>query len=261
MRTPEPATPRELRRLIARQRWTAPTAGILDDYQQANLVVVPDSAASDFTAYCRANPKVCPLLARTQPGDPHLTYRDCTVDVRTMLPRYRVWERGRLVAEPTTIIEHWREDAVAFALGCSHTFDAPLRRAGIPISRQAPPVYITSRPTNAAGIFSGPLAVSMRPVPTPLIGTAINLTARYPSGHGAPIHVGDPRSLGITDMSAPDFGVHSGVPEHCTPVFWACGVTPQLAMSSAELSHAITHYPGHMLVFDNLVDAHPRSAP
>ncbi|MEU4839767.1 D-glutamate cyclase family protein [Nocardia testacea] len=255
-----PAHPRELRARIARGEWTTPTAGILDDYQQANLVVVPESAAADFRAYCAANPAVCPLLAVTEPGDPLLTYDECTVDIRTALPRYRVWHHGALVAEPGDITDYWRDDAVAFALGCSHTFDAPLRRIGVPVPRSAPPVYITDRATTAAGIFGGPLAVSMRPVPESLIDAAVALTARYPTGHGAPVRIGNASGLGIGDLSAPDFGVFAGVPEGCVPVFWACGVTPQLALPELGLAYAITHFAGHMLVLDTVLDD-TRSAP
>lgn len=249
-----PAHPRELRERIVRGEWTTPTAGILDDYQQANLVVIPDSAAADFRDYCAANPDVCPLLATTDPGDPLLTYDDCTVDLRTALPRYRVWHNGALVAEPEDILVHWRDDAVAFALGCSHTFDAPLRRIGVPVPRSAPPVYVTDRATAPAGIFGGPLAVSMRPVPEPLVAAAVELTTRYPTGHGAPIQIGNAAELGIADLSAPDFGVYAGVPDGCVPVFWACGVTPQMALPELGLDYAITHFAGHMLVLDTLLD-------
>ncbi|WP_280461431.1 D-glutamate cyclase family protein [Nocardia carnea] len=249
-----PAHPRELRKRIVRGEWTTPTAGILDDYQQANLVVIPDSAAADFRKYCAANPDVCPLLATTDPGDPLLTYDACTVDLRTALPRYRVWRNGALVAEPADILDHWRDDAVAFALGCSHTFDAPLRRIGVPVPRSAPPVYVTDRPTTPAGIFGGPLAVSMRPVPESLIAAAVELTARYPTGHGAPVQIGSAAELGIADLSTPDFGVYAGVPDGCVPVFWACGVTPQMALPDLGLDYAITHFAGHMLVLDTLLD-------
>ncbi|MFD6064934.1 D-glutamate cyclase family protein [Rhodococcus wratislaviensis] len=255
MTVPAPAHPRDLRRLVAAGEWTAPTAGILDDYQQANLLVVPSAAADDFAEYCRRNPDVCPLLARTDPGNPQLTYDNCTVDIRTMLPRYRVWQHDTLMAEPTDLITYWRDDAVAFALGCSHTFDAPLRRAGIPVSHAAPPVYVTDRATLPAGVFAGPLAVSMRPVPTSLVDTAIEVTGRYPTGHGVPVHVGDPSLLGISDLTRPDFGSYPGVPAGSTPVFWACGVTPQMAIPAAHLDYAMTHLAGHMLVFDTLLDA------
>ncbi|NKY58286.1 D-glutamate cyclase family protein [Nocardia flavorosea] len=249
-----PAHPRELRDRIARGEWTTPTAGILDDYQQANLVVIPDSAAADFREYCAANPDVCPLLATTEPGDPLLTYDECTVDLRTALPRYRVWHNGVLVAEPTDILDHWQDDAVAFALGCSHTFDAPLRRIGVPVPRSAPPVYVTDRATTPAGMFAGPLAVSMRPVPGPLVAAAVELTTRYPTGHGAPVQIGNAAELGIADLGVPDFGVYAGVPDGCVPVFWACGVTPQMALPDLGLDYAITHFAGHMLVLDTLLD-------
>jgi uncharacterized protein YcsI (UPF0317 family) len=258
MTLPSPAHPRDLRRLVAAGEWTTPTAGILDDYQQANLLVVPSDAADDFAEYCRRNPDVCPLLARTAPGNPELTYDNCTVDVRTMLPRYRVWQRNQLVAEPTDLIEHWRDNAVAFALGCSHTFDAPLRRAGISVSHHAPPVYVTNRAPAPAGVFAGPLAVSMRPVPISLVNAAIEVTGRYPTGHGVPMHVGDPSLLGISDLAQPAFGVYPGVPAGSTPVFWACGVTPQMAIPAAKLTYAITHLAGHMLVLDTLTDAATR---
>lgn len=240
--------------MIARGVWTQPTAGILDDYQQANLVIVPASAGDDFSAYCRRNADACPVLAHGDPGQPLLTYQGCTVDVRTQVPKYRVWVQGSLVAEPCDIAEYWRDDAVAFALGCSHTFDAALRRAGIPVATTAPPVYVTTRVTEPAGRFAGPLVVSMRPVPAGLVDIATAVTERYPTGHGRPVHVGDPAQLGIADITRPDYGVYPGIDDDNVPVFWACGVTPQLALQSAELPYVITHFAGHMIVFDTLLN-------
>ncbi|MQY23124.1 D-glutamate cyclase family protein [Nocardia macrotermitis] len=248
-----PESPARLRRSIADGIWTGPTAGILDGYQQANLVVVPASAATEFAEYCAANPSVCPLLAASEPGDPELTYDGCTVDVRTMVPRYRVWENGELADEPSDLTPWWRTDSVAFALGCSHTLDGPLRRVGIPVAVTAPPVYITSRTTVGSTRFDGPVAVSMRPVDNALIDTAIEVTAALPTGHGAPVHVGDPAAIGLTDLASPDFGVFPGIAPNRTPVFWNCGVTPQLALAGAGLAYAATHYPGHMLVLDTVV--------
>ncbi|SNS95628.1 D-glutamate cyclase family protein [Rhodococcoides kyotonense] len=249
-------TPRVLRERIASGEWTTATAGLLDGHQQANLVVVPESAAAAFEEYCAAHPTVCPVLARTQPGDPTMVYQDCTVDISTMIPRYRVWESGTVVDEPNDLSAWWKDDSVAFALGCSHTFDGPLRRAGISVATTAPPVYITDRilrTDGAASMFDGPLAVSMRPVDKDLVDDAIAVTGRYPTGHGSPVHVGDPAELGIDDITRPDFGVFAGVGEGQVPVFWDCGVTPQLALGSAGLAYAATHYPGHMLVLDAVV--------
>ncbi|MFC8046406.1 D-glutamate cyclase family protein [Nocardia sp. NPDC057353] len=245
-----PGTPRALRAVIADGTWTGPTAGILDGHQQANLVVVPATAAAEFAEYCAANPSVCPLLARSEPGDPHLTYRGCTVDVRTELPRYRIWRDAELIGEPLDLTAWWPGDAVAFALGCSHTLDGPLRRAGIPVAATAPPVYVTALETAGATRFTGPVAVSMRPVDAALVDAAVRLTAALPTGHGAPVHVGDPGALGIADLARPEYGVFPGIRDGQVPVYWNCGVTPQLALAKAGLPYAATHYPGHMLVFD-----------
>ncbi|MEU4892874.1 putative hydro-lyase [Streptomyces sp. NPDC044780] len=257
-RTPVPSTAAALRDLAARGEWTGPTAGILDGYQQANLVVVPHDLAFDFLLYCVRNPAPCPVLAVTEPGDPVVRLGDTVADLRTDLPRYRVWRRGQLVDEPHDITPYWREDAVGFLLGCSHTFEGPLRRAGVPVryaaSSAAPAVYVTDVPTQPAGRLSGPLVVSMRAVPGPLVARAVEVTSRYPTGHGAPVHIGDPAELGITDLGRPDFGPPPVIEPGDTPVFWACGVTPQLVLPSAAADYSMTHYPGHMLVFDHSID-------
>lgn len=223
---------------------------MLDDYQQANLAVVPADFAYDFLLFCTRNPKSCPVLAVTEPGDPFVG----NIDLRSMLPRYRVWERGELVDEPTDLSTRWPADAVGFLLGCSHTFDAPLRRAGIPVATTAPAVYVTDRQCRPAGRLGGPLVVSMRPVAAAKVARAVEVTARYPTGHGAPVHIGDPARLGIADLGRPDFGVLPPVEEGDVPVFWACGVTPQLALPGLRAPYVFTHYPGHMLIMDERVD-------
>ncbi|CAL9486268.1 Putative hydro-lyase [Streptomyces sp. enrichment culture] len=258
-----PDTPRALRELAAAGRWTGPTAGILDGHQQANLVVVPRELAYDVLLYCVRNPKPCPVIAVTEPGDPVVRIGTTVADLRTDLPRYRLWRHGEPAGEPHDITPYWREDSVGFLLGCSHTFEGPLRRAGVPVryapGSAAPPVYVTDVPTRPAGRLSGPLVVSMRAVPAALVARAVEITARYPTGHGAPVHIGDPADLGITDLSRPDFGPPPVIEDGDVPVFWACGVTPQLALPAAAPEYAITHAPGHMLVLDHLVDAPPET--
>lgn len=249
-----PSTPRELRAAIARGEWRQPTAGLLDDFQQANLAVVPQALAWDFLLFCVRNPKVCPLLAVGEPGQAQLHLGGSIIDVRDMLPRYRIWQRGEEVAQPDNLHQHWREDAVAFLLGCSHSLDGPLRRAGIPVSPLAPPVYITNIACQPAGRIHGPMAVSMRPVARDKINQMVSLTARYPSGHGMPVHTGDPAEIGIHDLSKPDFGVFVAPEAEQLPVFWACGVTPQLVLPGLQAEYLISHYPGHMLVLDDSVE-------
>ena len=96
------------------------------------------------------------------------------------------------------------------------------------------PMYRTSRDCRPAGALSGPLVVSMRPVPAEQVATAVRVTSRYPAVHGAPVHVGDPTELGIEDLAAPDFGDPVTVRPGEVPVFWACGVTPQAAVMASR---------------------------
>lgn len=231
----------------------APTAGWAPGFAQANLIVVPQDAAAEFEIFARGNPRPCPLLDVTEPGAP-VTRLAPGADLRTDLPAYRVWEHGQCAAEPGDITRYWRDDLVAFLTGCSFTFERALLAAGVPVrhveQRANVPMYITGRPCRPAGRFAGPLVVSMRPVPAGLVGTAAEVTARYPAAHGAPVHTGDPAALGITDLSRPDFGDPVTLRPGDIPVFWACGVTQQAALCAARIPFAITHAPGHMLITD-----------
>jgi len=241
----------------ARSRFRAglrvPTAGCATGFCQANLVVVPQEAAGDFERFVRLNPKPCPLLDITDPGSPATTLAP-GADLRTDLPAYRVWENGRCVAEPDDITGYWRGDLVAFLLGCSFTFERALLAAEVPVRHIEQgtnvPMFITNRQCQPAGRFSGPLVVSMRPVPAALVAVAAEVTARCPAAHGAPVQTGDPAALGISDLAHPDFGDPVTPQGNDVPVFWACGVTPQVALTNARLPLAITHAPGHMLVTD-----------
>jgi uncharacterized protein YcsI (UPF0317 family) len=247
-------SPAELRLRIRRGEWRGPTAGLAPGYAQANLVVVPRALAYDFLVFCQRNPKPCPLLEVTDPGDPTPRYAAPGADLRTDVPRYRVYRTGRLVAEETDITSYWRDDLVAFLLGCSFTFEAALQRAGIPVRHvedgRNVPMYVTSVPCRPAGALHGPLVVSMRPIPAELVSRAVLVTARYPLAHGAPVHIGDPAVLGIRDIARPDFGDPPRVLEGEVPVFWACGVTPQAVAVAAGVDLMITHAPGHMVLTD-----------
>jgi uncharacterized protein YcsI (UPF0317 family) len=245
-----------LRAEIRGGRLTGPTAGLTHGVAQANLVVLPADAAVDFHRFCLANPKPCPLLEVTGPGDPVPHLLAPTADLRTDLPRYRVFRNGELAEERTDIKDLWREDLVAFLIGCSFTFERALLDAGVPVrhlelSRNVP-MYRTTRMVVPAGRFQGPLVVSMRPIPVSLVSTAIAVTEAYPHMHGAPVHVGDPTALGIQDLSAPDYGDAVPIEEGEVPVFWACGVTPQAVALASKVPLMITHSPGHMFITDRL---------
>jgi uncharacterized protein YcsI (UPF0317 family) len=221
-------------------------------YVQANLVILPKDWAWDFLLFAQRNPKPCPVLDVTEPGDAEPKLVAPGADLRTDLPRYRVWKDGECVDEPTDVTGYWKDDLVAFLLGCSFTFEAALMEAKVPIRHIEcgcnVPMYKTSIQTIPAGRLKGPLVVTMRPIPAGLVPRAVASTARFPAVHGAPVHVGEPEAIGIGDIGKPDFGDPVPVYEGELPVFWACGVTPQAALVASRVPFAITHAPGHMFV-------------
>jgi len=232
--------------------WDRPTAGICETYVQTNLVVLPLEDAFDFLRFCGRNPKPCPLIEVTDPGDPEPKLTAAGADLRTDLPRYRVYRGGELEEERQDIGDLWREDFVAFLIGCSFSFEHALLAAGVPLRHIETgtnvPMYRTNVACTPAGEFSGPLVVSMRPIPAELVPLATTVTARVPQVHGAPVHVGAPGGLGIADLYAPDYGEPVEVREGELPVFWACGVTPQAVAAKAAPEVMITHSPGHMFI-------------
>jgi uncharacterized protein YcsI (UPF0317 family) len=251
------STGKAVRQAIRSGQWQGPTAGLAPGYVQANLVVLSQAHASDFARFCSRNPKPCPVLDVTAPGSPYPGAGWAQgADLRTDLPRYHLWERGQVAAAVSDISPYWREDSVAFLLGCSFTFEQALLSAGLPIRHQEcgsnVPMFRTNRQCQRAGIFRGPLVVSMRPIPDSLVDLAVQVTARYPNAHGAPVHVGAPTELGIRDLDKPDYG--EAVPVHAgeTPVFWACGVTTQAVAQTSQVPRMISHAPGHMFVTDRL---------
>ncbi|MGE3536100.1 MAG: putative hydro-lyase [Candidatus Tectimicrobiota bacterium] len=246
--------PTQIRQAIRRGQWRRPTAGLAPGYTQANLAVVPRELAYDFLLFCQRNPKPCPLLEVLEPGDPEPRACAPGADIRQDIPRYRVYRHGVMADEVDDVLALWRHDLIGFLLGCSFTFEHPLLEAGIGIRHIEQdvnvPMFITNRACNPAGVFHGPLVVSMRPLPARDVVRAVQITSRFPAVHGAPVHIGDPAALGIRDIQCPDFG--DAVPVHPgeVPVFWACGVTPQAVMMHAKPALALTHAPGHMFITD-----------
>ena len=242
-------------RLAARAGTLAcPTAGLAPGFVQGNLVIVPNAVAADFGKFCQRNPKPCPVIGVTEVGQPNVPALGTDLDLRTDVPRYRVWRDGSLAEELTDISHLWRDDLVGFVLGCSFTFEDALTAAGIPLkhlaARKNVAMYRTNVACEPAGPFAGPLAVSMRPLAAADAQRAIEITARFPLAHGAPVHVGDPKVIGINNISSPDYGDAVEIEPDELPVFWACGVTPQAAMVNAKMPFAITHAPGCMLLTD-----------
>ena len=244
----------QLRQDIRKGTHRGPTSGLAPGYVQCNIAILPRDWAGDFLRFCQANPRPCPVVAvAANPGDPCLPPLG-DIDIRSDVPRYRVFRDGELVDEPEDIHALWRDDLVTFALGCSFSFEEALLADGLEIRNISEgvnvPMYRTNLPCQPAGPFRGNMVVSMRPFPAAQAIRAIQICTRFPAVHGAPVHLGDPAEIGIDDLARPDFGDAVSLRPGELPVFWACGVTPQVALEQARPPLAITHSPGHMLVTD-----------
>jgi uncharacterized protein YcsI (UPF0317 family) len=242
------------RAAIRSGRWTQHTSGMADQHVQGNVVILPKRDADDFLLFCQRNPKPCPIIGVGAPGDPSLPTLGLDIDMRTDLPRYRVWRDGALSGEVNDIKALWQDDLVTFVIGCSFSFEQALIDDGIALRHvdegRNVSMYRTNIQTVAAGKFSGPMVVSMRPMPAASAIRAVEITSNFPGAHGAPVHFGDPIHIGISDLSQPDYGDAVTILPGEVPVFWACGVTPQAALLQAKPAFCISHSPGCMLITD-----------
>lgn len=243
------------RQIFRTGAYTGVTHGVAPGYVQGNLAILPASLAADFLRFCQLNPKPCPLIGMSpSPGVASIAELGADLDIRTDLPKYRVWRHGELVAEPADIAGAWRDDLVAFVLGCSFSFEEALLEDGIELRHHTcglnVPMYRTNIPCVPSGPFRGPMVVSMRPLRPADAIRAVQITSRFPAVHGAPVHLGLPAAIGIEDIARPDYGDAIDVRADELPVFWACGVTPQAIIATVKPEFCITHAPGSMLVTD-----------
>ncbi|WP_407675733.1 putative hydro-lyase [Peribacillus saganii] len=247
-------SPLEARSLIREDKMTRPTAGVASGFVQANLVILKKDLAFEFLLFCQRNPKPCPILDVTEIGSPIPKLVAPNADIRTDIGKYCIYREGILVGEVSDIINYWEEDMVAFLIGCSYTFESALLKNGIPLRHHEldsnVSVYKTNIACIPAGRFAGPTVVSMRPVPNKHLVRAVQVTTNFPSTHGAPIHIGSPEHIGIKDINKPDFGDILPIREDETPVFWACGVTPQAVAMQMKPEIMITHSTGYMFITD-----------
>lgn len=246
--------PAEARLLFREGGLVRQTSGMCAGYTQCNLIVLPAREAADFRQFAARNPFACPVLEETAPGARSLQRLAQDADAARDFPLYRVYEHGRLTAELPDVAALWRDDFVAFFIGCSFSFEDALLAAGLPVrhieENRNVPMYLTNIPCAPAGMFHGSMVVSMRPMTPAQAERAREITARMPRVHGAPVHMGDPARIGIADLDKPDFGERVTVRPGEIPVFWPCGVTPQAAVMAAKPAFAITHAPGHMFICD-----------
>ena len=248
--------PNEVRKLIRAGQIDFQTSGMCNGYAQANMAVLPKELAFDFLLFTQRNQKPCPVLDVTEPGSPVPRLIAPGADLRYDIPRYRIYKKGVFVDEVTDLEKYWRNDLVAFLLGCSFSFEGPMLEAGLDVrhitDKHNVPMYITNIQCVPAGVFHGPMVVSMRPMKPKDAVRGVQVTSRMPFVHGAPIHFGNPAAIGISDIDKPDFGEQSEIKPGEVPVFWACGVTPQAVAIAVKPEFMITHAPGHMFISDLL---------
>lgn len=247
-------SPAVVRQLIREGKITGPTAGMCAGYAQANLAIMPKDLAYDFLLFTQRNPRSCPVLEVSDVGSRKLHEIAKDADIATDIPKYRIYEHGVMTGEYTDVSEFWREDLVSFLIGCSFSFESELLETDIPVRHIEEgcnvPMYLTNIPCTPAGVFSGNMVVSMRPLPYDQIVKSVLVTGAMPKVHGAPIHIGDPSVIGIQDINKPDFGDMVTIRPGEVPVFWPCGVTPQAVVMNTKPDFVITHAPGHMLITD-----------
>lgn len=247
-------TPSQFRQRIRSGEHTGNTSGFCPGFVQTNMVILPKDWANDFLQFCQKNPKPCPVLGISETGSWEIPELAKDLDIRSDISSYKIFEDGLVTNEVSDISDYWRDDLVTFMLGCSFSFEEPLIQSGLEVRNVTEkvnvPMYRTNIPCNTAGKFSGTMVVSMRPfLPADAI-RAIQICTRFPAVHGAPVHFGDHSLIGIQDINVPEFGDAVTIKENEVPVFWACGVTPQVALEQAKPPFCITHSPGCMLVTD-----------
>ncbi len=241
-------------RLAAREgRFKSPTSGHAPGYLQANLMIVSQAQAFDFLLFCQRNPKPCPLIEVLEPGgvEPRCALG---ANIATDIPGYRLYRNGELVGEQDNVIDLWRDDFVGFLIGCSFSFEAAVAQAGIALRHvqqgRNVAMYRTSIACEPAGPFQGEMVVSMRPIKSRDVARVVEISGRFDVAHGAPVHIGNPSAIGITDLARPDYGDAVSIEDDEIPIFWACGVTPQWVAQKSRLPMCITHAPGKMFVTD-----------
>ena len=246
-------TPQQCRALIRNNKYNGPTAGLAAGYLQANLVILPSQIADDFEKFSKLNPKPCPILEILEAGQTQLK-KISTAMVTTDFPAYRIFNYKKITEDIHDITTYWQDNLVSFLIGCSYTTDHLLQQHNIILKHAqhntTVPIYITNQNTQPTQYFSGPLAVSMRSIKRDQVEQAIAITHNYPLAHGEPVHCGDPAKLGIADITQPAYGTFYPIESDEIPVFWACGITPQLCAQLNKINLMITHKPGHMLLCD-----------
>ena len=246
---------KEIRKKIRLELYNNHTSGLATNKLQANIVILPKEYTTDFYNFCRLNSKACPLVGQTKLNNPYFESLGDDIDIRFDVPLYNVYKNGALTSTVKNIEDYWNNNFIAFAIGCSFSFEDALLNAGLEIdhikNNKVVPMYRTNIKNKKSGPFNSQMVVSMRIFNQKDIEKVRQISANFSFAHGDPIHIGDPIEIGINNIFSPDWGdsprQKNDEEEY---IFWACGVTPQNAIIEARIPFCITHTPGHMLITD-----------
>lgn len=247
------SSPAEVRRAFRSVTEEMPTSGFCPGFVQANLAIVPSAFADDFEAMCEANPQPLPLIERLPKGDPRPRFCAEGADLRTDLSEFMVF-RGGAWSKASDLLDEWNDDAVAFVIGCSFSAEKALSDNGVHLKQMdgsgGVPVYRSTVELEGHGDLRGHMVVSMRSIRDAEIDRAVTATSSLPVAHGGPVLIGDGAEIGVKNGSDPDWGWELEVAEDETPMFFACGVTPQAIIEESNLPWAFVHSPGCMFITD-----------
>jgi len=243
-----------IRTSIRNSEYLGCTSGLAPNLVQGNLVIMEESYANEFIQYCRQNPKPCPVIGVSKAGDVSIPELCDDLDIRVDVPEYCIFQNGELKGSVPHIKGYWNENMVSIVLGCSFSFEDALIQAGLNVRNIDMGVNVSMFETNVATQatenFSGNMVVSMRPYKQSQIEQVVETTEPFTMAHGAPVHIGNPEGIGVTELNNPQYGSPVTIKEDEIPVFWGCGVTTQKAIEQAQLPLVITHAPGKMLITD-----------
>ncbi|MDC3063785.1 putative hydro-lyase [Alphaproteobacteria bacterium] len=246
---------KEIRKKIRLELYNNHTSGLASNKLQANIVILPKEYVNDFYNFCKLNPKSCPLVGQTKLKNPYFDSLGDDIDIRFDVPLYNIYKNGNLVSSIRNIKEYWNDNLIAFAIGCSFSFEDALLNAGLEIdhitNNKVVPMYRTNIKNKKSGPFNSEMVVSMRIFNRKNIDKVKQVSGDFTFAHGDPIHIGNPIEIGINNILSPDWGDSPRKKnEDEVYIFWACGVTPQNAIIEAKIPFCITHTPGHMLITD-----------
>lgn len=242
-------TPYDVRLACRRNELERFASRALPGYLCVNVAFLDVDDADDFEAFCRANPKPCPLIARLAPGQTDCPEYAKDLDIRTDLGSYDIVRNGEVTELRQDITDLFDDRTVSFLIGSSVSFDGLLEEKGYPAAF-GPTIQLTSLPCTPVGPFTGNMAVTIRSFAPDLVDAVWEFTSHFPQCHGEPLGKNNADELGIPEPDVNMNGQRFEVPDGTDRLYWACGITPRIVAEQAKLPFMISYTPGHAMITD-----------